>query len=146
MDDRLQKDGKARIYRISDIFAPGNLNPKLPEYEKFIGIVKLNESVNYGEFICSICLPSKQPDDMSALISGYPEESNDRGEAEHLLKYSLQKQSREECNKILRSFARDQDKGICYSSSENNAKCRVSTVIYQTLIIIVNLIYNFDSF
>ncbi|KAL7042180.1 hypothetical protein ACKWTF_001051 [Chironomus riparius] len=124
MNDRIQKNGKARIYSIDDVFAPGNLNPKMPDYEKFIGIVKLNESVNYGQFICSICLPNKQPDDISALISGYPEESNDHGEAEHIFKYSLQKQPREECNQIIRSTARDQDKSFCYSTTENIAKCK----------------------
>ena len=130
MNHRLQEYDKTRIYSIDDVFTPDSFNPKMPDYEKFVGIVKLNESVNYGESICSVCLPSTQPEDISALVSGFPEEYNFHSVTEDLLKYLLQKQSREECNTIFKANARDQDKNFCYGSNLVNARCSVSILLY----------------
>ncbi|XP_070509162.1 ovochymase-like [Chironomus tepperi] len=119
MNDRLQNDSQTKIYEIERVMFPNQYNPKMPEYHKYISLVKLNESVIFNEFICPIGLPSKQLDVEESIASGFL-----IGDHEPLLKLYLNKQSHDACSTLSYQYEENQDLFLCYElDPERNSKC-----------------------
>jgi V8-like Glu-specific endopeptidase len=101
VNSRSQNDDRTLVYVVSEIFEHPNYNKKT--FNEDLGLLKLNASVQFSEFVMPICLPSKSPDANKAVASGFGRTGYQQASSEDLLKVVLEKFTTEECQEAFGS-------------------------------------------
>ena len=83
------------VYNVMEIFQHPNYNTKT--YDEDLGLLKLEETVLFSEYVMPICLPTKFYDANKAVVSGFGRLGYRRESSESLLKVVLEKFTYEEC-------------------------------------------------
>lgn len=92
---RIRNEPHTVVYNVMEIFQHPNYNKKT--YDEDLGLLKLNETVSFSEFVTPICLPSKFYDANKAVVSGFGRTGYQQSAAENLLKVTLEKFTHGEC-------------------------------------------------
>lgn len=123
MIDRFQNDHNVQIFNVTDIIVHPRYNPS--KFDNDIALLKLDSYVNLTEFIYPICLPTNQPDDFEAVVTGLGKTGNNHQQSQKLLKVVLEKFSKNECENIFRNKDITRNM-LCYGSrSEKKDSCGV---------------------
>jgi hypothetical protein len=101
VNSRSQNDDRTLVYDVSEIFEHPGYNKKT--FNEDIGLLKLNASVSFSEFVMPICLPSNPPIANKAVVSGFGRTGYGESSSENLLKVTLEKFSSSECQEALGS-------------------------------------------
>jgi hypothetical protein len=97
-----------------------------------LGLLELNDTVEFDEFVCSACLPAIPMLDSQISVSGIAFENYDGNNIDYILKYNLTRKPDEECKKFSESRTIDTTNLSCYThESEQIKKCGVSYLIYR---------------
>lgn len=83
------------MYGVAEIFQHPNYNRKT--YAEDIGLLKLNATVSFNEFVMPICLPSMLYNVNKAVVSGFGRTGFQQSSTENLLKVTLEKFTHAEC-------------------------------------------------
>ena len=126
MTNLAQKDDDVHYYGVKEKFT----HPGYQYWKSFnnIVLVKLNDSVKFSEFICSACLPIKQLEVATAIVSGFVINNKMEHEvSEYLQKNELQRYTVGDCEQSYKGYDIDPKNRVCYGKpSGNTVKCNVS--------------------
>lgn len=126
MNYRNEQSGKIYIFGVDKIFQHPNYSAR--NFIEDIGLLRLNGSVTFSEFILPICLPTKQHDSGRAVVSGFGRTGYGQSSSEKLLKVTLEKFTADECQQAFgKAINVDNGTMLCYGHhTENKDSCSVS--------------------
>lgn len=125
------EDSISKIRGVDKIIKHENYSPRT--YKNDIGLLKLNETVQFDNFIKSICLPSKHEDYQTAVGTGFGITGPNHALSSRLMEVELEKFSHEECQKILPNKI-DEQTMLCYGDHQYHRKaCQVNISISSFL-------------
>ena len=120
-----QNDTQGRVYGIKRMYQHPDYN--MQSHANDIGLLKLNDTVKLDQFICSVCLPTQQLEDTSAVTTGFAFTNYNPNQVEYLLKYHLQQRLHDECNQFSEHYALHSENMVCFGQKGDNiVKCGVS--------------------
>ncbi|XP_070507056.1 transmembrane protease serine 9-like isoform X2 [Chironomus tepperi] len=110
MNSRSQDDDHVFIYGIEKTFRYTNSSTRTVKHD--IGLLKLNDTVQFSEYLYPICLPTTQPKDPQAIFTGFGRTEDNRY-SDSLLKVVLDRYSIPKCqDKLIHNI--DEESMICY--------------------------------
>lgn len=95
INSRSQNDHRTQVYGVAQIFQHPGYNRKT--YTEDLGLLKLNATVPFSEFVMPICLPSMLHNVNKAVVSGFGRTGYQQSSSESLLKVTLEKFTHAEC-------------------------------------------------
>lgn len=101
INSRSQNDDHTLVYGVTEIFQHPNYTRKT--FNEDLGLLKLNGTVPFSEFVMPVCLPSHLFDANKAVVSGFGRTGYQQSTSENLLKVTLEKFSIAECQQAFGS-------------------------------------------
>ena len=124
MSSRLQSDNKVFVYGVSQII--GHSEYKRRTFNNDIALLKLNDTVKFTEFLYPACLPTENPENFKAIVTGFGRTGGDHASSEKLMKVYVEKFPQTECQSILRRIRIDPNTMLCYGNrTDPGDSCRV---------------------
>lgn len=142
MSKRSQTDERVLTYEIEEIFRhPHFWLDRSISVQNDIALLKLNETVKFNEYLYPICLPTKQPEDKKAVLTGFGHtEKNEVSDA--LLKITLEKFSHSECQNLFETFKVNPDSQLCFGNQTGfPGGCKVSRFVCKFSKIILKIYF-----
>jgi hypothetical protein len=125
MNDRSQTDDKVFTYGVEEII--GHSEYKIRTFNNDIALVKLDGIVKFTEFLYPACLPTSQPENEKALVTGFGRTGRDDASSDKLMKVFVEKYSQPDCQKVLKQIKIDGNSMICYGNKTHPGdSCQVS--------------------
>lgn len=109
---RTQNNSRAQTLNVKEIFQHPQYDPK--KLNNDIGLLKLDALVPLSEYILPICLPQKLHTSERAVASGFGKTGYGESASRDLLKVTLEKFTRDGCQKAFGTITITNDTMICY--------------------------------
>lgn len=121
----LSQSNDQKIYKIIDKIVHPSYDKTLTNND--IALLKLNQIVEFNENVHPICLPTKQYDELKAIVTGFGKTSYYEGISDKLLKVTVEKFSTSKCQEDYDERLIDESTMLCYGHhSEMKDSCEVS--------------------
>ena len=128
MNRRSKSDDKVFVYGVSEII--GHSGYRQRTFNNDIALLKLNDTVNFTEFLYPACLPTSPPEAEKAIVTGYGRTGRFEENSEVLMKANVEKFNHSECQSILRRIKIHGDSMICYGNRTHPGdSCKASNRI-----------------
>jgi len=136
MNNRSQMDSNVFTYNIIKIIMHPNYNRRTKNND--IALLELQTKVSFTEYLYPICLPTSQPTNSEAIVTGFGQTGEYHAVSERLMKVIVKKFTHDECEEALR-FQVDRNTMLCYGNRTHSGdSCRVS----QGIIYLLNWTFN----
>lgn len=123
MIDRLQNDNNVFIYNVTKVIKHPQYSPRT--FDNDIALLKLENDVNFSEFIYPICLPTRQHNEPNVILTGLGKTGGSDEQSQKLMKVELRKFSNKECQEIIETINITRNM-MCYGSRvEQKDSCGV---------------------
>ncbi|CAG9797974.1 unnamed protein product [Chironomus riparius] len=113
MIDRLQNDNNVFIYNVTKVIKHPQYSPRT--FNNDIALLKLENDVNFSEFIYPICLPTRQHNEPNVILTGLGKTGGSDEQSQKLMKVELRKFSNKECQEIIETINITRNM-MCYGS------------------------------
>ena len=125
MNNRLQADDKVFTYGVEEIIAHSDYTPRTLNND--IALLKLNGTVKFTEFLYPACLPTSQPENDKAIVTGFGRTGRFDENSDILMKVFVEKFSQSDCQNILKKIRIDGNSMICYGNKTHQGDaCQAS--------------------
>jgi len=125
MNNRLQADDKVFTYGVEEIIVHSEYTART--YNNDIALLKLNGTVKFTEFLYPACLPTSQPENERAIVTGFGKIGRFEPNSDKLMKVIVEKFTQSDCQNILRTIKIDGNSMICYGNKMHQGEaCQVS--------------------
>ena len=132
MSEGSQTDERVLTYGIEEIFMHPNYLSNQINYiiKNDIALLKLNDTVKFNEYLYPICLPTIQPEDQKAVLTGFGRTGKYEPQSNALLKVTAQRFSHSECQKLIPKFKINPDSQLCFGNQTGApGSCGVSSSV-----------------
>ncbi|XP_070509422.1 venom protease-like [Chironomus tepperi] len=119
MNRRSQADAKVFIYGVEEIIVHPNFIQRSNNND--IALVKLNATVNFTEFLYPACLPTSQPQNAKAVVSGFGKTGRFDATSEELMKVIVDKFDHRDCQNTFRTVKIQRNSMLCYGNKTHRA-------------------------